>query len=129
MNKECIETPSAPPAMGPYTHVVAAGNLLFISGQVPLSPNGGGLVRGEFDAEARQVLSNLKAVVEDAGSSLENVVKVTVFLADIDNFPAFNKVYGEFFQSDCPARSCVEVARLPADVQVEVEAIALRPQA
>lgn len=129
MHKECIDTPSAPPAMGPYTHAVAAGDLLFVSGQVPLSPNGGGLVRGEFDVEARQVLSNLKAILEDADTSLENVVKVTVFLSDIGNFPAFNKVYQEFFQSDCPARSCVEVARLPADVQVEVEAIALRPGA
>ena len=129
MEKRCITAPNAPPAMGPYSHAVAAGNLLFVSGQVCLAPDGSGLQRGTVEEEARLVLNNVKAVLEDSGSSLDRVVKITAFLSDMDDFNAFNEVYKEFFAKDCPARSCVQVGRLPADVQVEVEAIALLPEA
>jgi 2-iminobutanoate/2-iminopropanoate deaminase len=128
MEKRCITAPNAPPAMGPYSHAVAAGNLLFISGQGPLDPAGTGVIKGTFEEETRLTLSNLQAVLEDAGSSLRDVIKVMIFLADMDNFREFNKVYKEFFSEDCPARSCVEVARLPADFQVEIEAIAILPE-
>lgn len=125
MEKRCITAPNAPPAVGPYSHAVAAGNLLFLSGQVPLAPDGSGVRRGTIEEEARLVLNNVKAVLEDAGSSLDRVVKVMAFLSDMNDFAAFNEVYKEFFAEDCPARSCVEVGRLPASVKVEVEAIAL----
>ena len=127
MKKRCITAPGAPPAMGPYSHAVAAGNLLFVSGQGPLDPAGGGVIKGTFEEEARLTLSNVRAVLEDSGSSLQDVVKITIFITDMDNFKAFNKIYKEFFSEDCPARSCVQVAGLPADFQVEIEAIALIP--
>ena len=128
MEKRCITAPNAPPAMGPYSHAVAAGNLLFISGQGPLQPDGSGALRGTFEEETRLTLSKVQAVLDDSGSSLKDVVKVMIFLADMDNFKAFNRIYKEFFSEDCPARSCVQVARLPVDFQVEIEAIALIPK-
>lgn len=125
MEKRCITAPNAPPALGPYSHAVAAGNLLFLSGQIPLAPDGSGVFKGSIEDETRLVLNNVKAVLEDAGSSLDRVVKVMAFLDDMNHFDAFNDVYKEFFAEDCPARSCVQVGRLPAGVKVEVEAIAL----
>ena len=127
MEKRCISAPNAPPAAGPYSHAVAAGNLLFVSGQVALAPDGTGPRKGSFEDEARLALSNLRAVLEDAGSGLEHVVKMTVFLADIGNFGALNDIYKDFFASDCPARTCIEAGRLPLDFQIEVEAIAVLP--
>lgn len=127
MQKRCIFAENGPPAQGPYSHAVAAGNLLFVSGQGPMAPDGSGLKRGTIEEEARLTLSNLKAILEDAGSGLEHVVKTTVFLADMDNFGRFNEVYKEFFPSEQPARTCVQAARLPLDIQVEVEAIAVLP--
>jgi len=123
--KKCISVASGPPAMGPYSKVVAAGPLLFISGQGPVKPDGSGVVKGTFEEETRQTLENLKTVIEGAGSSLEKVVKTTVFLADMDRFKEFNEIYKEYFQADAPARSCIQAGRLPADFQVEIEAIAL----
>jgi 2-iminobutanoate/2-iminopropanoate deaminase len=129
MEKRCITAPNAPPAVGPYSHAVAAGNLLFVSGQGPFAPDGSGVRRGTFDEEARITLSNLKAVLHDAGSGLEHVVRVMVYLTNMENFAVFNGIYKEFFPSNFPARSCIQAARLPLDIQVEVDAIALLPAA
>lgn len=125
MEKRCIEAPNAPKAVGPYSPAVAAGGFLFVSGQGPIHPDGSGILKGAFEEETRLTLSNVKAVLEDAGSSLDQVVKVTVFLEDMDKFAEFNKIYAEFFQKECPARSCIQAGRLPAGFQVEVEVIAL----
>lgn len=125
VNKKCLFAPSAPPAGGPYSHAVAAGGFLFVSGQVPFAPDGSGYVKDTFEGEARLALTNLKRVLDDCGSSLDRVVKTTVFLKDMQNFAAFNQVYTEFFPADPPARTCVQAGRLPLDMQVEIEAIAL----
>ena len=127
MTKRCNPAPSGPPAMGPYSPSVAAGNLLFVSGQGPVKPDGSGVLRGTFEEEARLTLSNVKAVLEDAGSGLEHVVKVVIFLKDMDRFAELNGIYKEYFARDFPARSCVQVARLPADFQIEIECIAIVP--
>ena len=127
MDKRCIFAPNGPPAQGPYSHAVAAGDLLFVSGQGPVARDGSGVKRGTIQEEARLTLSNLKAILEDAGSSLGDVVKVNVYLANMDHFGAFNEVYKEFFQSDFPARTCIQAGRLPLDFQVEIEAVAILP--
>lgn len=130
MEKRCMDIPGVPAPKAPYSAAVAAGSLLFVSGQVAVKPDGSGVLKdGSFEEEARLVLSNLKAVVEGAGSSMDRVVKVMVFLADMDKFGEFNKVYKEFFSDDPPARSCIQAGRLPVDFQVEVEAIAILPEA
>lgn len=122
--QQIISTPAAPAAIGPYSQAVRIGNLLFTSGQIPLDPVSGKLVEGTVEEQTRQVLKNVKAVLEAAGSGLEHVVKSTVFISNMDDFARINAVYAEFFPSDPPARSCVEVARLPKDAQVEIEVIA-----
>jgi len=129
MKKECIFSPNGSPAGGPYSHAVRAGNLLFVSGQGPMAKDGSGVVPGTLEEEAHLTLENLKAVLTDAGSGLEHVVKTTCFLKDMNNFKRFNDVYATYFTENPPARSCVEVARLPLDFQVEVEAIAVIPEA
>lgn len=123
--RETVSTTNAPAAIGPYSQAVGIGGLLFTSGQIPLLPDGS-LVEGDVAAQTRQVLDNLAAVLEAGGSSLDQVVKCTVFLKDMGDFAAVNAVYAEAFASEPPARSAVEVARLPRDVLVEIEAIALR---
>ncbi len=125
MERSMISTADAPQAIGPYAQAIAIDTLVFCSGQIPLTPEGT-LVEGDVAAQTRQVLSNLKAVLAAAGSSLAQVVKTTVFLADMGDFAAMNEVYREFFPSNPPARSTVQVARLPRDVRVEIEAIAVR---
>ena len=112
-----------------YSVAVAAGGFVFVSGQVALAPDGSGARKGTIEDEARLALSNLRAVLEDAGSGLEHVVKTTVFLADMVDFGAFNEVYATFFPTDAPARSCVQAGRLPLDMKVEIEAIAVLPEA
>ncbi|MFW5942593.1 MAG: RidA family protein, partial [Chloroflexota bacterium] len=126
MHKEIISTDNAPAAVGPYSQAVCAGSLVYTAGQIPLDPNTGKLVEGDVQAQTRQVIHNLKAVLEAAGSSLENVVKTTVFLNDINDYAAVNDVYGGFFGESAPARSAVQVAALPLGARLEIEVVALR---
>lgn len=121
--RETVSTDQAPAAIGPYAQAVRVDTLLFTSGQIPLRPDGT-LLEGDVRAQTRQVLENLQAVLEAGGSSLQNVVKCTCFLGDMNDFAAMNEVYAEFFGSEPPARSAVEVARLPRDVRIEIEAVA-----
>ena len=121
--RETISTDTAPAAIGPYAQAVRVGDLLFTSGQIPLLPNGT-ILEGDIRAQTEQVLKNLQAVLEAGGSSLGSVVKCTCFLADMNDFAAMNEVYAGFFSSEPPARSAVEVARLPRDVRIEIEAVA-----
>jgi 2-iminobutanoate/2-iminopropanoate deaminase len=122
-NKEIVQTAKAPKAIGPYSQAVKVGNLLFTSGQLGMDPNS-----GEFPAtvqeQAKQSLENVKAIVEEAGGNLSQVVKTTVFLKDMNDFLAVNEIYSQFFAEPYPARSAVEVARLPKDALVEIEVIA-----
>ncbi len=123
--KEIISTPNAPAAIGPYSQAVRAGSLLFVSGQIPLDPASGQLVENTIQAQAARSLENLKAILTQAGGTLDNVVKTTVFLKDMEDFVEMNRVYKTYFPENCPARSAVQVARLPKDVLVEIEAIAV----
>lgn len=123
MTLKIVSTASAPAAIGPYSQAVRFGSLLFTSGQIPLTPNGE-LVGGGIAEQTRQVLANLEAVLAAEGASLQDVIKTTVFLKDMNDFAAFNEVYAACFGSHKPARSTVEVARLPKDVLVEIEAVA-----
>ncbi|MPY67582.1 RidA family protein [Deinococcus sp. SDU3-2] len=123
--KDIVETAAAPAAIGPYSQATTFGNLVITSGQIPLTPDGT-LVEGGIEAQTRQVLDNLVAVLAAAGTDLGRVVKTTVFLADMNEFAAMNAVYAEYFQTPYPARSTVQVARLPRDVRVEIEVIAER---
>ena len=124
MKRTAVHTDHAPAAIGPYSQAIRTENLLFTSGQIPLRPDGT-LENGDIKAQAKQVLDNLKAVLEEGGSSLNHVVKCTCFLADMEDFAAMNEVYAIFFKGTPPARSAVQVARLPKDVRLEIEAIAL----
>ena len=117
-----IQTPNAPAAIGPYSQAMVVGDLLFTSGQIPLRADGT-LNNGDIAVQTTQVLANLKAVIEAAGSSLNQVVKTTVFMKNLDDFVAMNKIYADTFGSHTPARSTVQVAKLPRDVLVEIEAI------
>ncbi|MBS6348689.1 MAG: RidA family protein [Oscillospiraceae bacterium] len=122
--KQVIHTDSAPAAIGPYSQAIQIGDLLFVSGQVPIDPSTGAIVEGDIKAQAQQSLNNLKAILNAAGTNMGAVVKTTVFLADMNDFAAMNEVYAQFFQEPFPARSAVQVARLPKDAKVEIEAIA-----
>ena len=123
--RQVISTPSAPKAIGPYSQAIRAAGFLFLSGQVPLDPATGQMIEGDIGKQTERVLENLKGVVEAAGSSLDRVVKTTVYLKDIGDFAAMNEVYGRYFSTNPPARATVEVARLPKDARVEIELIAL----
>jgi 2-iminobutanoate/2-iminopropanoate deaminase len=123
--KEIVRTDKAPAAIGPYSQAVKFGNLLITSGQIPLDPVSGQVVEGGIQAQTTRVMENLMAVLAGGGAALENVVKTTCFLNDMNDFAAFNEVYQRYFKSDPPARSCVAVDRLPKDVLVEVEAMAV----
>ena len=122
--KQVIHTDSAPAAIVPYSQAIQIGDLLFVSGQVPIDPSTGAIVEGDIKAQAQQSLNNLKAILNAAGTNMGAVVKTTVFLADMNDFAAMNEVYAQFFQEPFPARSAVQAARLPKDAKVEIEAIA-----
>jgi 2-iminobutanoate/2-iminopropanoate deaminase len=123
--RERIQTDNAPPAIGPYSQAIKAGGFVFISGQIPIDPLTGQFVAGGITEQAEQVLKNLTALLEASGSSLEQVVKTTVFLADMKEFAAMNEVYAKFFPAPAPARATVAVAGLPRDARVEIEVVAL----
>ena len=125
--REVVTCSDAPKAIGPYSVAIATENLVFVSGQLGIDPISGSIVEGGIQAQTRTALTNLKSVLESAGSSLEQVVKTTVFLTDIAQFAEMNGVYAEFFTSDYPARSAIQVAALPKGSIVEVEAIAVLP--
>ena len=126
MSRQIVLTKQAPAPIGPYSQGVRAqGTLLFTAGQVAIVPGTGEIVGGGIKEQTRQVLQNLKAILEAGGSSLGQVVKTTVFLKDMNEFAAMNEVYGEFFRASSPARTTVEVVRLPKDVRVEIEAVGL----
>jgi len=125
MTRQIIHTDRAPEPVGPYSQAIKAGGWLYVSGQIPIDPQTGALVEGPFEAQVRTVLENLKATIEAGGSDLGKVVKVTIFLTDMDRFPDLNAIYDEYFAASRPARACVEVSCLPKDVTVEIEAVAL----
>lgn len=122
--KTIISTPKAPAAIGPYSQAVLVNGMLFTSGVIPIDPETNTLVEGDVTVQARQAIGNLKNLIEASGSSMDKVVKTTVFIKDMNDFCKINDIYKDFFTSDFPARSCVEVARLPKDVLIEIEAIA-----
>ena len=124
--KQIIATENAPKAIGPYSQAVAHKGLVFLSGQIPLDPATNQMVEGDITAQTERVLQNLAAVLEAAGSSLKKVLKTTVYLKNMADFPKMNEVYGRYFDENPPARSTVEAARLPRDVQVEIDAIAIQ---
>ncbi|MEP7309568.1 MAG: RidA family protein [Acidobacteriota bacterium] len=121
--KTAVSSPGAPRAVGPYSQAIRAGELLFVAGQIPLDPNGQ-MVVGAVDVQAQRVLDNIGAILQAAGLSFSDVVRTTVYLADLNDMPAMNHVYGTYFSEPYPARATVQVARLPRDVRIEIEAIA-----
>jgi 2-iminobutanoate/2-iminopropanoate deaminase len=123
--KKIIKSENAPNPVGPYSHAVLAGNILYTSGQVGIDPKTNKLVVGDIKDETRQTLMNLKSILETAGASMSNIVKVTIFLKDMNNFAAMNEVYGTFFESGFPARETVQVVRLPVDANIEISVVAV----
>jgi len=121
--REIIATEKAPKAVGPYSQAIRFANLVFVSGQIPMDPKSGEIVGGDVEIQAKQVLENLKAVIEASGMGLENVLKCTCFLQNMEHFARFNSVYNSYFANVLPARETVEVSRLPKDVLVEISAI------
>jgi len=124
LTKQAVSSADAPTAIGPYSQAVRAGQLLFVSGQVPLDPATGNLVEGDIAAQTRRVFENLGAVLKAGGRSFADVVRTTVFLADMNDFAAVNQVYGTYFSEPYPARATVQVARLPKDARIEIDLIA-----
>lgn len=127
MEKKVISTEKAPSAIGPYSQAVKAGQFLFCSGQIPINPLTKEIVEGGIEEQTKMALENLKAVIEAGGSSLSNVVKTTVFLKNMNDFAIMNKIYSQYFKENPPARAAIEVARLPKNVLVEIEAIVYCP--
>jgi 2-iminobutanoate/2-iminopropanoate deaminase len=125
MKKKVVQTDGAPKAIGPYSQAIQAGGFLFLSGQIPLDPRTGELIKGDIDLQTKRVLENIKGVLESQKLGMEDVVKVTIFLKNIENFNQVNEIYGTYFPTSPPARSTVEVARLPRNAEIEIEAIAL----
>ena len=125
MQKITINTPNAPRAIGPYAQAIKVGTLVFTSGQIPIQPTTGEVVRGDVTVQARQAFDNVKEILEASGSSLANTIKATVFLKDLNQFSKMNEIFELYFGTNKPARSCVEVARLPYDVDIEIEVVAV----
>ncbi|HOK55102.1 MAG TPA: RidA family protein [Armatimonadota bacterium] len=125
MSKKIIETSTAPKAIGPYSQAVKAGGLIFVSGQIPINPNTNELVSGSIETETTHVMENLKAILSAAGATLADVVKTTIYLADMGDFAKVNEVYGSYFTGSYPARATVQVAGLPKGVRVEIDAVAI----
>jgi 2-iminobutanoate/2-iminopropanoate deaminase len=125
MNREAVLTKKAPAAIGPYSQGIKAGGFVYVSGQIPLIPETGEMVTGDIKAMTEQVMENVGAILEAAGSSFDKVVKTTIFLTDMGNFAAVNEVYGKYFSENPPARATIAVAQLPKSAAVEVEAVAL----
>lgn len=121
--KKIISTPKAPAAIGPYSQAIEVNGLLFTSGVIPIVPSTGELAEGGIEAQADQAIGNLAALIEAAGAKIENTIKTTVFIKNMDDFAKVNEIYAKYFTTDFPARSCVEAARLPKDVLIEIEAI------
>ena len=124
--KNIISTEKAPKAIGPYSQAVEVNGIIYTSGVIPINPETNELVTGDIATQAKQAIGNLVALLNAAGSSAEDVIKTTVFIKDMNDFAAINEIYSTFFITNCPARSCVEVARLPKDVLIEIEAIAIK---
>lgn len=124
--KKIISTDKAPAAIGPYSQAVEVNNMVFTSGVIPINPATGELVTGSIEEQAEQAIGNLAALLKESGVAMENVVKTTVFIKDMNDFAKVNEVYAKYFTSEFPARSCVEVARLPKDVKIEIEAIGIK---
>lgn len=122
--RQAVSSESAPRAIGPYSQAIRAGSLLFVSGQIPLDPKTGAMVDGDIAAQTHRVFANLKAILEAAGASFDNVVRTTVYLADMNDFATVNEIYGTYFSSPAPARATVQAARLPRDARVEIDLIA-----
>ena len=127
--KKIVSTNEAPGAIGPYSQAVRSGNLLFCSGQIPLDPKSGQIVSGDITVQTRRVLDNIAAVLRAGGLTFDNVVKTTIFLADLGDFQAMHEVYGSYFNQDPPARSTVQVSALPRGAKIEIEAIAVASEA
>lgn len=126
MNKTIITTDKAPGAIGPYSQAVEVNGIIYTSGVIPIDPTTGTLVEGDITVQAKQAIGNLAALLEAAGTSTDSTIKTTVFIKDMNDFAKVNEVYATYFTKDFPARSCVEVARLPKDVLIEIEAIAIK---
>ncbi len=125
--RQAVATDKAPQAIGPYSQAVRAGNLVFVSGQVPIDPSTGALIEGDIAAQTHRVMRNLAAILEAAGLSLDHVVRSTVYLADMNDFAAMNEVYGSYFSQPAPARATIQAVRLPKDARVEIDVIASLP--
>ena len=125
MNKQVIKTDNAPEAIGPYSQGIIVGDFVYTSGQIPINPKTG-IVETDIKLATKQSMENIKAILEEVGTSLENVIKTTIFLKDLNDFNVVNEVYATYFNENNPARSCVEVSKLPKDAVIEIEAIAIR---
>lgn len=126
MSKKIISTDSAPEAIGSYSQATEMNNTLYVSGQIPIDPESGELIDGNIQEQTELVIKNLKAILEDSGYSLKDVMKAEVFIDDMDNFDKMNEIYGEYFNEEPPARACVEVGRLPKDVKAEISIVAIK---
>ena len=127
MPKQVVRTNLGPAAVGAYSQAIISGNVIFVSGQIPLDPATGEMVQGDIAAQTRRVFENLSAILREAGASFDHVVRTTVYLADMNDFAAMNEVYAKYFSSPAPARATVQAARLPKDARVEIDVIAVLP--